>query len=150
MKVRELMTTKVGVVSEDTSVAELAKVLAKHQITGAPVVDEQKKLVGVVSLSDVARSAPADGPHKVCYYANPSWSGVDIPESDQRRVGDIMTHIVIHVDAEDELERAAELMVNHGIHRVIVTHQKKIVGVITSMDMVKEFLERMRAAKQLR
>ena len=57
MRAADVMTTGVITVSPEASVQELARLLADHGISGAPVVDADGKLVGILSLADVAREA---------------------------------------------------------------------------------------------
>lgn len=147
--VSDIMSRKLVTVTPATSVDELMKLFAEKDITGAPVVDAQHKLVGVVSFSDMARPEMQREPHQVEYYVNPSWRSVEVTEVDdrQRTVEDIYTRLVISCDAGDSLERAADLMLDHGIHRLIVTAEGKVVGVVTSTDMIREFRAQLRAAR---
>lgn len=148
MKVEGLMTKEVLVVDEDTDVKRMVKLFHKHNITGAPVVGADGKLKGVVSLSDLFRTEKAQETHE--FYLNPSWSIVprrETPES-KAKVADIMTNLVISVEAQDDIERACDLMTMHAIHRLVVTRQGKVVGMISSGDLVREFRDRLRVAKQ--
>jgi CBS domain-containing protein len=148
MKIEELMSKEVMVVQEDTPVKRMLKLFAKHDITGAPVINESGELKGVVSLSDLFRTGAAKDSHE--FYLNPSWSSVPHEEHAEStaKVADIMTHLVIFVEADDDIERACDLMTNHGIHRIVVTHDGKVVGMISSGDLVREFRDRLKAAKK--
>lgn len=150
MNISELMSKEALVIQDSIPVHRMAQLFAKHEITGAPVINEHGKLVGVVSMSDLWRKrGGSDGKHD--YYLNPSWGSVDLPDGhEETKVSDIMTNLIICADEDDDIERAADLMVIHGIHRVVVTKDEKVVGVITSTDLVREFRDRMKAAKQLR
>ena len=122
MKISELMTREALVVTKDIPVDRMIQLFAKHEITGAPVIDAQGEMVGVVSLTDVYR------------------------KSEVSTVADIMTHLLICAEESDDIEVAADLMVNHGIHRVVVTRDGKVTGVITAGDLIKEFRNRLKAA----
>lgn len=150
MKIEELMTKEVKVVGMDTSVEQMMKLFSKHGITGAPVIDEDKKLKGVVSLSDLFRTEKVGESHE--FYLNPSWSFVPHEQAAQTtaKVSDIMTKLVISVEADEDIERACDLMTDLGIHRLVVTRQGHVVGMISSADLVAEFRSRLRAAKQMR
>lgn len=154
MTISKHMSKEVFVVSSESTIEEMTKLFEQHRISGAPVVDREQCLVGVVSLSDLSRQHTAKQANEVAYYANPSWGQIHFPvsaeEEKSETVKDIMTNLVISADAEDDLERAADLMVEHSIHRVIVTSAGKVVGVLSSFDLVKEFRRQMKAAKQLR
>lgn len=150
MKVEKLMSKEVMVVQEDTPVDRMIKLFRKHDITGAPVINEEGELKGVVSLSDLFRAEKGHDSHE--FYLNPSWSSVPHHEEKEYNstVKDIMTKLVIHVEADDDIERACDLMVDLGIHRLVVTREGKVVGNISSGDLVREFRDRLKAAKQLR
>ena len=151
MKVENLMSKEVMVVRENTPVDRMIKLFRKHEITGAPVIDESQKLKGVVSLSDLFRAEQSHDSHE--FYLNPSWSMVpheDVESEYSSTVKDIMTKLVIHVEADDDIEKACDLMVDLGIHRLVVTRGEKVVGIISSGDLVREFRDRLKAAKQLR
>ena len=150
MKISELMSKVALVVQSDVSVARMAQLFAKHQISGAPVIDHEGHLVGVVSLSDLAKSSKAAQKHHADYYLNASWGDVHWhhDEAETLKVSDIMTHTIISAEVDDDIERAADLLVNHGIHRVVITRGKQVAGVITTSDLVKEFRRRLRSEKE--
>lgn len=151
MKVREVMQTEVLTVRPHTPVKELVAGLEKHGITGVPVVNAEGELVGVVSFSDVARkSAVSDSVHHCEYYVNPSWGTVDLitPEHGDKTVEEIMTKLVLDIDEDADLLQATELMTNFRIHRLIVTRQKKVVGVLSSSDLVKVLRDLLKKGSQ--
>jgi len=152
MKISELMTKEALVIKASVPVDRMTKLFAKHEITGAPVIDESGDLIGVVSMSDMARKTEGERQDKHEYYLNPSWGAIPThshEEAQSKTVGDIMTNLIIYAEEDDDIEVAADLMVNHGIHRVVVTKNNKVVGVISSSDLVREFRDRIRAAKRL-
>ena len=124
MKISELMTPEALVVTKDIPVKRMIQLFAKHEITGAPVIDAKGEMVGVVSLTDVYRTSEAS------------------------TVADIMTQLLICAEESDDIDVAADLMVNHGIHRVVVTRDGKVTGVITAGDLIKEFRDRLKAASR--
>lgn len=118
------MTLEALVVTKDIPVKRMIQLFAKHEITGAPVIDAKGEMVGVVSLTDVYRTSEAS------------------------TVADIMTQLLICAEESDDIDVAADLMVNHGIHRVVVTRDGKVTGVITAGDLIKEFRDRLKAASR--
>jgi CBS domain-containing protein len=145
MQLRDVMQPEVLCVVQSMSVRELYAELQANEINGAPVLDENDYLVGVVSLTDVARCVAGgqrcDRPY---FYAGmdvsvPNFSSDDIDHL--KTVKDIMNHKVHRVTVDATVEEALELMVEEDIHRVIVTHRGHVVGIVTSGDMMKLFLE---------
>lgn len=149
MKISQIMTREALVIQENTTVERMVELFAKHQISGAPVIDEDGELVGVVSLSDLSRNKSKINSSE--YYKAPTWTQANqsVDGQEQKLVGDIMTQLIICAEEDEPIEVAADLIVNHGIHRVIVTRQEKVVGVVSSGDLVKEFRNRLRSARQL-
>lgn len=114
IKVHEIMTESVVSVHRNSSVEEVRQILEEHGIGAVPVVDQTGSPIGIVSLTDLVRD-------------------VDPGSS----VESIMTEGVYTVPKYDDVSIAARVMRNHHIHRVVVTHEKKVVGVLTSFDLLK-------------
>lgn len=147
---REIMTSSLLAAHEAWTVSELAHFLVSNGITGAPVVDDDEQLVGVVSVTDVARFASMDreeddkrGHHG--YYTD----SLDFdtrfdyleeaaePHMEASTVADIMTPSVFDVDASTSVKRVAKEMVANGLHRVFVSDAGKIVGVVSALDILQ-------------
>ncbi|MCI0664202.1 MAG: CBS domain-containing protein [Acidobacteria bacterium] len=115
----DVMIKDVITVRESTPLKEVARLFSERKITGAPVIDEQGKLLGVISETDIIRKTTSIG----------AWS--------PSLAGQIMTKPVVTVAPTDTLQRVCELMFNRRIHRVVVAEQSKIVGIITTMDILR-------------
>src|SRR5262245_53667991 len=109
---KDVMNPDVLAVRVDLTVPELSAFFSENQITGAPVIDRQGHLVGVVSRSDIA-------------------------ESNGEHVRDIMTPAVYTVPEETPVTRIARTMIAGRIHRLFVTRKKRVVGIVTSLDLLK-------------
>jgi len=143
---REVMNPDVMAVRADMTVRDLAAFLAERQITGAPVIDADGRLVGVVSLMDIAESR-AEGVDVAP--AAPAGGGgieglVDLPHGLALRIGNaeasvsqIMTPAVYTIVAETPVADIARTMISGRIHRLFVTENERIVGIVTSLDLVK-------------
>jgi predicted transcriptional regulator len=115
----DVMIKEVLTIKESTPLKEVARLFSERKITGAPVVDENGDLVGVISETDIIRKTNSIG----------AWS----PST----AGQIMTKPAVTVSPNDTLQRICELMYNRSIHRVVVAEDKKIVGIITTMDILR-------------
>ncbi len=145
-KLKDLMNRDLVTVPPDMPVSELAGLLSTRMISGAPVVDESGKVVGVVSLSDIAAfSASGRGglqTDRDMYYS--------VPEMEDYLVGfftvddfspgatvcDIMTPAVYTLGQDATMLEAAEMMRAARIHRIIVTQEGLPQGIVTTMDLV--------------
>jgi predicted transcriptional regulator len=150
----ELMSNQVLTVYEGWSIKRLAAFFVKHNISGAPVVASDDTLVGVVTQSDVIRfesKSPSEMEIRklVQSYYGPNTSG--FTDADIRRlkekaidtctVNSIMTSGVQSLDVRTSAADACRFMVEQDLHRVFVTSEDRVVGVVTAMD----FLRRMAA-----
>ncbi len=141
MIVAEIMHKGVMTVERSTSLQEVSKFFIEHGITGSPVVDDQGVPVGVVSMSDLtAHAAGLDKP-KDSGYLQHLWHDdpphvADLTFEAGITAGDVMTDFLIRVDAKAEVRELLELMKSARLHRVFVTDQDKLVGIVTTLDLV--------------
>ncbi|MEQ1896900.1 MAG: CBS domain-containing protein [Vicinamibacterales bacterium] len=142
------MSPYVMTVVDDMTTDDLARYLVEHEISGAPVVDEQGHLVGVVSMTDIGRNvadpAETELDRGTDFYRD---DATDLPfaghvgrgagDGGVAMVRDIMTAGVCHVPVGASVGEVARLMVEQHMHRVVVTEDKQPVGIITSMDLLR-------------
>lgn len=145
---KDLMTPDVLTVEADWPVDRVAQVLTDHEISGAPVVDDGQ-LVGVVSLTDLARLESAAGEavseRPSAYYrdelqgryAQEELDDLHFSEDSSTTAADVMTPEVYDVNEHTSVQQVAQVMERGGIRRVFVTEQGEVRGVITARDMVK-------------
>ncbi len=148
---RDIMQREVRTVDADMSLADLEETLLRNRISGVPVV-EQGTLVGIVSRSDIVRTLSLDrslagvvsdfyrqiadvsgGP------AADEWKRAQGVEQHlaQQRVRDAMTHELIAVAPGASIQDVARLMVERHIHRLLVTEGKRLLGLISSSDLMQ-------------
>jgi CBS domain-containing protein len=143
----QVMTREVLTVGPDWSIDRLVEFLSNHAISGAPVVSEENVPMGVVSLTDVARNGalaerrPAEvhtyyGPGLEKTLGREDFAAFRVDVESQTTVREIMTPVVFSVDDESTVREVANAMITGRIHRVIVTRAQKMVGIISSMDLL--------------
>src|SRR6056297_2178642 len=145
---KDLMTTEVQTVEADWPLDRVAQFLIDHEISGAPVV-EDGKLVGVVSLTDLARHNSSSGEsvseRPTAYYrheleeqySDEDLSNLHFTEDDETTARQVMTPQVYDVNEHTSIQQVAQVMHRGGIHRVFVTEKDQIRGIITALDMLK-------------
>ena len=143
---KDLMRREVIVVRNDSTLKEVWDVFSTNRISGAPVVNEEGKLVGVISQHDLSRkffgTGSVEPERSSFYYELPSLSDSFIPTGDNlralfaTRVAEVMNPYVITVSPSDSLGSVARAMRSHHIHRVIVAEGSKICGILTALDLL--------------
>ncbi|NNC76449.1 MAG: CBS domain-containing protein [Woeseiaceae bacterium] len=114
VKVNDLMTESVVTAEPHQSVEHVRKMLEKNHISAVPVVDTARHPVGIVSTTDLSHNLKPGAP-----------------------ISSIMTEKVYTVPRYDDVSIAARVMRNHGIHRVVVTHDQSVVGMLSAFDLLK-------------
>ena len=130
MLVREVMSRPVVTVGPRTPVKQAVRLLDEHRITSMPVVDEEGRLVGVVSEADVLRDAlpPDRRTHeRLVELAAPPVHLV---------VTDVMTHLPMSVGPDDDLVDAVELMVDTQVKSLPVVSSGQVVGMVSRRDVI--------------
>lgn len=113
MDVRDIMTTEVISARAETRVEDAARLLARHRISGLPVVDEAGALIGVVTEYDLlARRGTI--------------------------VAEIMSRGVISVSPETDAEEVAHLLASRRVRRVPVLDGGRLIGIVSRSDLVRQ------------
>jgi predicted transcriptional regulator len=148
--VKDLMNPDIMTVADDMTTDELARYLIEREISGAPVVDSQGHLIGVVSMTDIGRNMvePSDveSSRSSGFYRDLAADVMDdigerYVEERAVTVRDVMTPVIHQVPVTASVAEAARIMVDQHIHRLVVTQGKEPVGIITSMDVLKMVAE---------
>ncbi|MFB6613046.1 CBS domain-containing protein [Streptomyces sp. NPDC085524] len=131
IKVADLMTDEIVSVAPGTPFKDIAKLLAQHDISGVPVLDDEDRVVGVVSQTDLlACAAPPSRP-------GPG-TGTPAPPP---AAGALMSAPAITVRAEETAADAARLMTLRGIERLpVVDVEDRLVGIVTRRDLLRMFV----------
>jgi CBS domain-containing protein len=141
----ELMSRPVTTIPHGMSLGEAARLLTGSHISGAPVVDEQGRCIGVLSSSDFVTSAGAEA--TVSFIA-PWGEVIDIDDHPGREIHHYMTKQPVTVPPTALVGELARMMVDAHIHRVlVVVEQDRPCGIVTSTDILAAIA---RAAQNVR
>lgn len=132
MRVREVMTKDVAAVGPNVPLRDVASLLIVREISGVPVVDKTRRVLGVVSESDLIRVAGGkERPHR----------GFALGRRFRRRTaGAEMTSPAITITADRLVAEAAELMLDRRINRLPVVQGALLAGIVTRADLVRAFI----------
>lgn len=148
------MNSEVLTVRADMSVPELSAFLVAKEISGAPVVDDGGRPIGVVSLTDVAAAATGSStianerrrPNFYLRDLQEAYNEEDLHKlhiegGGDLQVADIMTSAVYSVEEDDSVAEIAATMLKGHLHRVLVTRGEEIVGIISTSDLLGLLVE---------
>jgi CBS domain-containing protein len=140
--VGELMNPDVVSLRPEMTVPEAQELLAARSVSGAPVVDATGRLLGVVSQNDLVRSAahPDTAGDKGMFLTSDEdfedLADTPVPPS-ATVVREVMSRRVYHVSRDTGVAVAANIMRERRIHRLLVTDRGLLVGVVTSLDLLR-------------
>lgn len=144
LKAKDIMQHNVIFLTPEMTLFEAAKVLRESNISGAPVVDETNEVIGVLSQSDLLRHS-IETEYSYClqagfYHEVPLlqdvtlFSGVSMNAA---TVSEIMSPYVITASPEDPIADIARSLREHRFHRLIITEEKKLLGIVSTLDLLK-------------
>lgn len=153
MLAKDVMESSVITLKKEATIREIAELMVRHSISGFPVVDEENRVLGVVSELDLMRKEIRPNEPNiwlVCIWGvNNEKKMQDYIDATRKyfaeTAGDIMTSPAITVDELDDLETVGKRMFEDKIKRVFVTSKGKLAGVISRSAFVKLLL----SSKQL-
>ncbi|HUK61312.1 MAG TPA: CBS domain-containing protein [Stellaceae bacterium] len=140
MRAADVMTHRVTTTTPDATVAEAARVMLEHRISGLPVVDAQGTIVGMVTEGDLLRRTETGTEHKrprwLEFLLGPGRLAGEYVQTHGRKVGEVMTHKAVTVDPSTPLESIVGLMEKHGIKRLPVVEHGRIVGIVSRANLL--------------
>jgi CBS domain-containing protein len=142
-KVSTVMTTDVASVRPDTSFHELTEILAERKVSAVPVVDDDGRVLGIVSEADLLHKLEfADGRsgHAVLERSAHRQARA---KADGRLAKDVMTSPAVTLPVGASVVKAARLLESHRVKRApVVDEDGRLVGIVSRADLLKVFLRR--------
>ena len=145
--VRDVMHSDPTTVTVDTSAEDVAKLLGENELPGAPVIDADGRLIGIVTESDLIIT-DEDGedlhiPHYVqlfggLIFLEPLRKFEErLRKAAAATAGDMMTRDPVTVEADDPIRKAGRLIAETGHNRLPVVEDGRLVGVVTRADVLR-------------
>ncbi len=139
-----IMTRAVISTTPDATVADVAALLAKHDISAVPVCEADGRLVGMLSEGDLMRPFGVKNEMRRAWWLEMLAEGTDLaPEFvdymrlDRRRARDLMTRDVVTATEGTSAAELADLVSQHRIKRVPIVRDGKLVGIVSRADLVR-------------
>ncbi len=153
---KDVMTSPVISVKADTSLKRAAEILDENKFSGMPVTDDQNKVIGILSETDILRytqqiiGQPLRDPHQVftkgkeVLHVDITHRGVEVIELvAATSIETLMTTDVVLVKEEDSLYKVSRLMYDNAINRIPVTDEDDILkGIITRADLIRALVQK--------
>jgi CBS domain-containing protein len=141
MKARDVMVSPVITVKSSSGVKEVARMLLERRISAVPVVDDQGKLVGIVSEGDLMHRAEAATERRHSWWlegltSDEALAGEYI-KARARKVTDVMTRHVITASPDTPLHEIAALLEKNSIKRVPIVRNGQLVGIVTRANLIQ-------------
>ena len=145
MNVADVMTQKVISVTPETTIAEAARLLLEHRISGLPVVDSMGAVVGMVSEGDLLRRAETGTERRHSHWLEfliaPGRLAREYADAHARIVGEIMTRDVVSVAPLATLPVVVGLMEDHNVKRLPVIEAGRLVGIVSRANLVRALVQ---------
>jgi CBS domain-containing protein len=139
MKVEQLMTRDPITVTPDTTLKDVAAILSSQGISGLPVVDADRRVLGVVSEADILRKEQGLGGGRGGVLGWLLDRDEPDPKLEARTAGEAMTSPALTIEPGRPASEAAKLMVEKEINRLPVVSDGRLVGIVTRADLVRAF-----------
>ena len=137
MNAADVMTTNVISVAADTSIREVARILHVNRISAVPVVDGEDRVLGMLSEGDLIRRGRPGADGGGSWWLESFAEGRPIPREPGGLVArDVMTRRIYRVTEDTRLEQIAALLAEHGIKRVPVERDGKLVGLVSRANLI--------------
>ena len=144
-RAKDIMTTDVIVANKNDIIANVANLLIKEKIGGLPVVDEENKVVGIISETDIMKKeSHVDSPRMLNFIQGIIFLDDMKKFEDEMRaiaaykVEDLMSKDIITVNENDTFDYVANVMINKSINRVHVVYENKFLKVIICRYYIKK------------
>lgn len=155
---KDIMTMTVYTVSENDTLRDAWYKLVEHRISGAPVVDAQGNVMGVITEKDIlaylypyGKCSSCEQHHERLKNFIRTTVGNDIPDiadvtdayhkARKEQVKDIMSQEVISGTSTDRVEAIIALMWENDINRIPILEDRKVVGIVTITDVIRALVK---------
>lgn len=136
MLVKDIMTSDVQTVREDQSMLEARELLRSKNLISFPVVDDMKRIRGIITLDDIGKASPSDSSTLSRYEANYLLGRL--------KVKDVMQRTVVTVDADDTIEFVAYKLYKYRVNALpVVNQENKLCGIVSRSDIFRSIIEMM-------
>ncbi|GLQ79596.1 histidine kinase [Mesorhizobium huakuii] len=140
MEAGDIMTVDTSTVGPEASIMDAARIMLDRRISGLPVIEQGGTLVGIVTERDLLRrpeiGTQPERPRWVELWLTAEELAEEYVRAHGRRVRDVMTPQVVSVGIDTPVSEVAALMQRHGIKRLPVVRDGKVIGIVSRADLL--------------
>lgn len=135
--VKDIMSTDVVSIQSDSSIKDLIRTLSNYDVLGMPVLDSKGFVIGVVSSIDILKNESSHTFYYDQFMRNLELSMYDDASFLEQHVSTIMSQDLFTISPDATITQMAQIMYTKKIHRLLVTENKKLIGIVTTFDLLK-------------
>lgn len=148
MQAQDVMARNVLTVMPKTRIEVALDLMLKHKVSGLPVLNEDGKMVGIISEGDFLRrhETGTDSHHRskmLSFLIGPGKEAAEFVQTNSREVGDLMTKHVRSVAETATLEDVVAIMEKHRVRRVPVMKGDRLVGIVSRADLLRALAQKL-------
>jgi CBS domain-containing protein len=141
MNAADVMVRKVATVGPDASVLEAIKLMAEHDVSALPVVDEAGRIVGIVSEADLIRREEIGTEKRRPWWLEAMTPATmlakDFAKFHGRKVAEVMSDHVIFACEDASLAEIAGILERNRIKRVPIVRDGKLAGIVSRVNLIQ-------------
>ncbi len=140
MRARSLMSKPVHTIRDDQPAKDAIQKMLTHHVSGLPVLNAAGEIVGMITEGDLLRRVELGTEKKRGWqkvFVGAGQLAAEYIQSHARNVGDLMTSPAISIEPNTDLPEIVNLMEKHGIKRLPVVTEKRVVGVVSRANLIR-------------
>ena len=146
IKIKEIMSSRVQTLMSNDTIHDAVALMLDNGLTTIPVVDGEKKCIGILSRSDMNELFLQEDSELAHSYDTPrlslEWINQSLETCDTRLVKELMTYDVATIGENQSLTEASQEMVRQKIHHLpVINDKEQISGIVSAFDVVKAVAE---------
>jgi CBS domain-containing protein len=150
VRAKDVMGRNIIFVAPDATVLQAARLMLQHHISGLPVIDGKRQLVGILSEGDFLRRRETNTERRhlrwLEFLFGPGRTAAEYTHSHGSKVSEVMTNEVHTVGEDTSLEAIVDLMERYRIKRVPVLRGREVVGIVTRSNLMHAMVSLARSA----
>jgi len=152
MNVADVMTRNLITVTSGMPVADAARLMLEHRVSGLPVVDDRGGLIGIITEADLLRRAETGTDQRLSWWRSVVLGSERLAEqyvrSHARKVGEVMQRDLVTIRPAASLAEAVAMMESRSVKRLPVLDGTTLVGIVSRADLLRA-LERLLLSEEV-